>query len=109
DERLLTLRAAQLLGQADLVISPRELRPRVRELIAPGAGVIVLAGAGPSADAAAGAEPGLGTEPAAGPGSGAAAPDLIGAAQSGQLVVRLYDGDPLLDGAGPDARAFAAA
>ncbi len=109
DEQLLTLRAAQLLGQADLVISPRELRPRVRELIAPGAGVIVLAGAGPSADGAAGAEPSLGTEPAAGPGSGAAAPDLIGAARSGQLVVRLYDGDPLLDGAGPDARAFAAA
>ena len=38
-----------------------------------------------------------------------AEPDLIAAAQSGQLVVRLYDGDPLLDGGVPAARAFAAA
>ena len=46
DERLLTLRAAQLLGQADLVIAAREPGPRVRELIAPGAHVVVLTGTG---------------------------------------------------------------
>jgi uroporphyrinogen III methyltransferase / synthase len=106
DERLLTLRAAQLLGQADLVISRREPGPRVRELIAPGAHVVVLTGASTDTDA----EAALGTEPAprteAGP---VAEPDLIAAAQSGQLVVRLYDGDPLLDGGVPAARSFAAA
>jgi uroporphyrinogen III methyltransferase/synthase len=108
DERLLTLRAAQLLGQADLVISRREPGPRVRELIAPGAHVVVLTGTGASTDTD--AEAALGTEPAprteAGP---VAEPDLIAAAQSGQLVVRLYDGDPLLDGGVPAARSFAAA
>ena len=50
DERLLTLRAAQLLGQADLVISRREPGPRVRELIAPGADVVVLTGTSASTD-----------------------------------------------------------
>jgi uroporphyrinogen III methyltransferase / synthase len=108
DERLLTLRAAQLLGQADLVISRREPGPRVRELIAPGAHVVVLTSTGASTDTD--AEAALGTEPAprteAGP---VAEPDLIAAAQSGQLVVRLYDGDPLLDGGVPAARSFAAA
>jgi uroporphyrinogen III methyltransferase / synthase len=108
DERLLTLRAAQLLGQADLVISRREPGPRVRELIAPGAHVVVLTGTGASTDTD--VEAVLGTEAAprteAGP---VAEPDLIAAAQSGQLVVRLYDGDPLLDGGVPAARSFAAA
>jgi uroporphyrinogen III methyltransferase/synthase len=89
DELLLTLRAAQLLGQADLVVTGREPGPQVRELIAPGAELIVLAGP----DGAVGAPP----------------PDLAAAARSGQLVVRLYDGDPLLDGGVPDALAFAAA
>jgi uroporphyrinogen III methyltransferase/synthase len=112
DDRLLTLRAAQLLGQADLVISRREPGPRVRELIAPGADVVVLTGTGTGTGAStdADAEAALGTEPAprteAGP---VAEPDLIAAAQSGQLVVRLYDGDPLLDGGVPAARSLAAA
>ena len=96
DARLLTLRAAQLLGQADLVVSQREPGPQVRELIAAGADVVVLSGS-----PAGGAEDG--------PPAPVAEPDLIAAAQSGRLVVRLYDGDPLLDGAVPDARAFASA
>jgi uroporphyrinogen III methyltransferase/synthase len=97
DERLLTLRAAQLLGQADLVISQHEPGPQVRELIGPEADVVVLTGPTAGAD---------GTDQPAAP---TAEPDLIAAAQSGQLVVRLYEGDPLLDRAVPDARAFAAA
>ncbi|HXP54593.1 MAG TPA: bifunctional uroporphyrinogen-III C-methyltransferase/uroporphyrinogen-III synthase [Streptosporangiaceae bacterium] len=97
DERLLTLRAAQLLSQADLVISQHEPGPQVRELIGAEADVVVLTGPPPGADGAA--------EPA----PPVAEPDLVAAAQSGQLVVRLYEGDPLLDRAVPDARAFAAA
>jgi uroporphyrinogen III methyltransferase/synthase len=97
DERLLTLRAAQLLSQADLVISQHEPGPQVRELIGAKADVVVLTGPPPGADGAA--------EPA----PPVAEPDLVAAAQSGQLVVRLYEGDPLLDRAVPDARAFAAA
>jgi uroporphyrinogen III methyltransferase/synthase len=94
DERLLTLRAAQLLGQADLVVTRREPGPRVRDLIAPGAELTVLAGADPDADA--------------GPSASTTEPDVITAARSGQLVVRLYDGDPLLDGGAADALAYAA-
>ncbi len=101
DERLLTLRAAQLLGQADLVVSRREPGPQIRQLIAPGADVVALTGTTTASD------PDTGTD--AGSGVSVGDPDLIAAAQSGQLVVRLYDGDPLLDGALPDARAFAAA
>jgi uroporphyrinogen III methyltransferase / synthase len=108
DERLLTLRAAQLLGQADLVVSPREPGPQIRQLIGPSAAVISLTGtvasADPDAEAALGPEPAARTE--AGP---VAEPDLVAAAQSGQLVVRLYDGDPLFGGGVTDARAFAAA
>jgi len=107
DERLLTLRAAQLLGQADLVISQRQPGPRVRELIAADADLVVLAG-GPVAEADP-AGPEAAAEPDAKPAADAGEPDLIAAAQAGQLVVRLYDGDPLLDGALPDVRAFAAA
>ncbi len=97
DERLLTLRAAQLLGQADLVVTWREPGPRVRELIAPGAELIVLDGTGD------------GTGDGAGGSTAASLPDLAAAARSGQLVVRLYDGDPLLDGGTPDALGYAAA
>jgi uroporphyrinogen III methyltransferase/synthase len=86
DERLLTLRAAQLLGQADLVVTRREPGPRIHALIAPGAELVVLDGAG--------------HDPAG--------PDLAAAARSGQLEVRLYDGDPLLDGGAPDALGYAA-
>jgi uroporphyrinogen III methyltransferase/synthase len=97
DERLLTLRAAQLLGQADLVISQHEPGPQLRELIAPEAEVVVLTG------------PSAGADGEDGPAAATAEPDLVAAAQSGQLVVRLYEGDPLLDGAAADARTFAAA
>ncbi|HEY2518819.1 MAG TPA: bifunctional uroporphyrinogen-III C-methyltransferase/uroporphyrinogen-III synthase [Streptosporangiaceae bacterium] len=89
DERLLTLRAAQLLGQADLVVTRREPGPRMRELIAPGAELIVLDGTGD--------------------GDRASPPDLAAAARSGQLVVRLYAGDPLFDGGAPDALGYAEA
>ena len=34
---------------------------------------------------------------------------MIAVARAGQLVVRLYDGDPLLDGGADDARALAEA
>jgi uroporphyrinogen III methyltransferase/synthase len=85
DERLLTLRAAQLLGQADLVVVRREPGPRTREMIAPGAELVVL-------DRPETSEP-----------------DLAAAARSGRLVVRLYDGDPLFDGGAPDALGYAAA
>ena len=98
DERLLTLRAAQLLGQADLVVTRREPGPRVRDLIAPGAELTVLAGADPGPDANADA----------GRSASTTEPDVITAARSGQLVVRLYDGDPLLDGGAADALAYAA-
>jgi uroporphyrinogen III methyltransferase/synthase len=104
------LRAAQLLGQADLVISRREPGLRVRELIAPGADVVVLTGAGAGAGTDPDGEAAPGSEAAPRTESGPVAePDLIAAAQSGQLVVRLYDGDPLLDGGVPTARALAAA
>jgi len=100
DEGLLTLRAAQLLGQADLVVARREPGPRVRGLLRPGAELVVTAGAGPD-------EPGAAGEPGKPGGSGA--PDPVAAAQAGQFVVRLYAGDPLVDGAAEDAAACAEA
>jgi uroporphyrinogen III methyltransferase/synthase len=89
DERLLTLRAAQLLSQADLVVAQREPGPRTRELIASGAELVVLDGTSDT--------------------NGTSQPDLAAAARSGQLVVRLYDGDPLFDGGAPDALGYAQA
>ena len=74
DTSLLTLRAAELLGQADLVIGSQELTSRVAHLL-PEAATVVDAGQ-------AGADPAT----------------LIAAAQEGQLVVRLCPGDPLLFG-----------
>ena len=85
DEGLLTLRGAQLIGQAGLVVASREPGTRIRQLLSPGAELVVTA-------------EGTGAEP-----------DLIAAAQAGRLVVRLYDGDPLLDGGADDALALAAA
>ncbi len=85
-EGLLTLRGAQLIGQASLVVAPRDPGPRIRQLLRSGAELFVAADA-----------------------TDAAEPDMIAVAQAGQLVVRLYDGDPLLDGGADDARALAKA
>jgi uroporphyrinogen III methyltransferase/synthase len=72
DEGLLTLRAAALLGQAELVVASPELAGRLAHLIRPEAAI---------AD------------------SGALARDprlLVKAAHAGQLAIRLYSGDPFL-------------
>ena len=74
DTGLLTLRAAELLGQAGLVVGSAELNKRVAHLV-PEAAAVLEAGQ---------------------PGTDTAA--LIGAAQAGQVVVRLFSGDPLLSG-----------
>jgi uroporphyrinogen III methyltransferase / synthase len=74
DPGLLTLRAADLLGQADLVIGSAELTHRVAHLLPERATVIDADQARP--------------DPAR----------LIAAAQEGQLVIRLCPGDPLLFG-----------
>ena len=74
DTGLLTLRAAELLGQANLVIGGPDLTRRVAHLL-PEAATVIDAGQ-------AGADPAT----------------LIAAAQEGQLVIRLCPGDPLLFG-----------
>jgi uroporphyrinogen III methyltransferase/synthase len=74
DTGLLTLRAAELLGQAGLVVGSAELIRRVAHLV-PGAATVIEAGQ-----------------------DGADAGTLISAAQAGQVVVRLCPGDPLLFG-----------
>src|ERR1700734_4186813 len=75
DEGLLTMRAAELLGTAGLIVADIELQG--------------LAARFQAADAKV-------EEPADG---AAAAKQLSQAAKAGQLVVRLYAGDPLLTGA----------
>jgi uroporphyrinogen III methyltransferase/synthase len=72
DEGLLTLRAVALLGEADLVVASPELTERLSHMIRPGAGTA-------SSEAVA-QDPKL----------------LVKAARSGQLVVRLFAGDPFL-------------
>ena len=72
DEGLLTLRAAALLRQADLVVAAPRTSERVAHLLRPGAGVVDSA----ELDA----EPRL----------------MVKAARSGQLVLRLFGGDPFL-------------
>jgi uroporphyrinogen III methyltransferase/synthase len=74
DTGLLTLRAAELLGQADLVVGSADLTHRVAHLLPEAATVIEAGHAG--ADTAA----------------------MAAAAQAGQVVVRLCPGDPLLFG-----------
>src|SRR5580704_3071402 len=74
DTGLLTLRAAELLGQAGLVVGSAELTRHVAHLV-PEAATMIEAGQG-----------------------GADAGTLISAAQAGQVVVRLCPGDPLLFG-----------
>jgi uroporphyrinogen III methyltransferase/synthase len=85
DEGLLTVRAAELLGQASLVIAGAGLELAARRHMSSGA---VLA------------------DPADGTGSARA---LVQAAKGGQLAVRLFPGDPLLNGAVADAAACAKA
>jgi uroporphyrinogen III methyltransferase / synthase len=86
DESLLTLRAAELIGQAGLVVARPEVAQRVRHLIPDGAG---------QADAAdLDADPKL----------------ILTAARAGKLVVRLYDGDALaFSGAAEEVAACAKA
>jgi uroporphyrinogen III methyltransferase/synthase len=86
DESLLTLRAADLLGQADLVVARPEVAQRVRHLLRADA---ELADA---ADLDAGPKP------------------ILAAARAGKLVVRLYYGDALaFSGAAEEAAACAKA
>ncbi len=74
DEGLLTLRAADLLGRADLVVGRPDLTGRLAHLLREGAAVADSAGLDGSARL------------------------LTEAAKAGQLVVRLSAGDPLLFG-----------
>ena len=74
DAGLLTLRAAELLGQADMVVGSAELTRRVAHLV-PGAAAVIETGQ-----------------------HGADTPALISAVQAGRIVVRLCPGDPLLFG-----------
>ena len=84
DGALLTVRGAELLGQAGLVVAGPELAAVARRHMSPGARLC---------------------EPA-----DAAARVLVQAARDGQLAVRLYGGDPLLSGgAAADATACAEA
>jgi uroporphyrinogen III methyltransferase/synthase len=85
DEGLLTVRAAELLGQAGLVVAGAGLERAARRHMSSGA---VLA------------------DTADGAGSARA---LVQAAKGGQLAVRLFPGDPLLNGAVADAAACAKA
>jgi uroporphyrinogen III methyltransferase/synthase len=84
DEGLLTVRGAELLGQA----------------------AVVVAGADQAAIARRHMNPGARLED---PAEGAAAGVLVRAAEDGQLAVRLYGGDPLLGRAAADATACAKA
>ena len=74
DTGLLTLRAAELLGQADMVVGSAQLTARVAHLV-PGAAAVIETGQ-----------------------DGADLPALISAVQAGRIVVRLCPGDPLLFG-----------
>jgi uroporphyrinogen III methyltransferase/synthase len=85
DEGLLTVRAAELLGQASLVIAPADLAPVARRYLSPGATLAEPADAAATARA------------------------LVQAARGGQLSVRLFGGDPLLNGAAAEAAACAQA
>jgi uroporphyrinogen III methyltransferase/synthase len=74
NEGLLTVRAAELLGQADLVVGSPELTDRLRHLLR--ADAVISDSTGPEQD-----------------------PRILArAAKAGQLVVRLYEGDPFVFG-----------
>jgi uroporphyrinogen III methyltransferase / synthase len=83
DAGLLTVRAAELLGQADLVMARPDVTETVRHLISPQAEV---------------AEADLDVDPRT----------LVAAARSGRLVVRLYPGDPLAFSTGAEEAAACA-
>jgi uroporphyrinogen III methyltransferase/synthase len=86
DENLLTIRAAALIGRADLVVAAQWLGDRLGHLLKPGATLV-------DSDAQL-QDPKL----------------LIKAAKAGQLAVRLFGGDPFLfAGAAADAAACAKA
>src|SRR5260370_7167023 len=85
DPGLLTVRAAELLGQAGLVVAGADLEPVARRHMSQDASL---------ADPADGA---------------ASARALVQTAKNGQLAVRLFNGDPLLSGAVHDATACAKA
>jgi uroporphyrinogen III methyltransferase/synthase len=82
DEGLLTLRAVRLLAAAGLIVATPEVADRTEHLFA--AGAIVA-------------------EPQADPTGTARA--LLAAAKEGKLAVRLYDGDPLLNGGAAEVQA----
>src|SRR5205085_4206246 len=82
---LLTVRAAELLGQASLVIAGPELAALARRYMSEDARL---------------------AEPSDGRAQGQV---LVQAAGDGELAVRLYPGDPLLNGAAQDATACAEA
>jgi len=84
DEGLLTVRAAELLGQAGLVVAPADLAAIARRHMSTDARLTESADPATTAKA------------------------LVRAAQDGQLAVRLYRGDPLLSG-GAAAEAAACA
>jgi len=85
DEGLLTTRAAQLLGDAALVVAEPEVADRVRRLLRPDAQV---------------------AEPSDAAGT---ARTLVQTAKAGGLAIRLYAGDPLLDGAAAEVQSCAKA
>ena len=74
DIGMLTLRAAELIGQADMVVGSAQLIARVAHLM-PGPAAVIETGE-----------------------DGADVPALISAVRAGQIVVRLCPGDPLLFG-----------
>jgi uroporphyrinogen III methyltransferase / synthase len=82
DDGLLTLRAVRLLGSAALIVAAPEVADRVSHLVAAEATV---------------------TEPAA--DSAGTARVLLDAARDGKLAVRLYEGDPLLNGGASEVQA----
>jgi uroporphyrinogen III methyltransferase/synthase len=85
DEGLLTMRAVRLLSAAGLVVAAPEVADRVRDLLGDDAEV---------------AEPGdVATTSRA----------LLAAADEGRLAIRLYDGDPLLNGGAAEVAACAKA
>jgi uroporphyrinogen III methyltransferase/synthase len=83
DEGLLTVRAAELLGQAGLVVAGEGLVAVARRYMRPDATLV---------------------DPADG---AAATRALVQAAQAGQVAIRLFPGDPLLGGAAAAADAAA--
>ncbi len=85
DDGLLTMRAVRLLGAAGLVVAEPEVAGRVRDLIAGDTRVV---------------------EPADPAGT---VRTLLQAARDGRLAVRLYPGDPLLNGAAAEVEACAKA